>query len=234
MRWIVCLLLLVTANLAAQNISINRENKTIAVTAVATAVAKPDVATLHIGFHNYAETQQAAYMQNLKQSDAILKAIHQQGVKDEQIESEGFQVTHVAPSSDWTDEQKRNRVFEVKQDWKIKLAADVAQPVLDAALKAGANESSQPEWDVRDRAGLQAKAGSLALVKAKQIAEQMAAGLGVRLGKLLYASNRAESEILYDEAPTVQLPPPPPPPTLKIFSGQVTQDGTVYAVFEIE
>jgi uncharacterized protein YggE len=47
------------------------------------------------------------------------------------------------------------------------------------------------EWSVADPLALQAKAGGAALAKAKSIADQMAKGLGARLGELVYASNRA-------------------------------------------
>ena len=90
MRRCLNLLLLVTVNLAAQTISVNSGNKTIAVSADATAVADPDIATLHIGSHDYAETQKDAYSQNLAASEAILKAIKAQGVSDKQIEGEEF------------------------------------------------------------------------------------------------------------------------------------------------
>ena len=46
-------------------------------------------------------------------------------------------------------------------------------------------------WSVADQDALQAKAAKLALDRARQIAQQMAAGLNATLGPLVYASNEA-------------------------------------------
>ena len=63
--------------------------------------------------------------------------------------------------------------------------------MVDAAVKAGANEVDDVEWNVVDPIALQAKAGGAALAKARAIADQMAKGLGIKVGELVYASNRA-------------------------------------------
>jgi uncharacterized protein len=108
--------------------------------------------------------------------------------------------------------------------------------IVDLAVKAGANELNNIEWNVADPVALQAGAGGAALAKARTIAEQMAKGLGTKLGELVYASNSAPvTRKRRDKAfPEVMAPPPPPPPTLTLFPQKVKSDATVYAVFSIE
>ena len=77
------------------------------------------------------------------------------------------------------------------QSWTVKTAAANAAKVLHVAVEAGANNSGQIDWDLKDRAGLQAQAAAKALQHAQAVADQMARGLNAHLGTLIYASNQA-------------------------------------------
>jgi uncharacterized protein len=108
--------------------------------------------------------------------------------------------------------------------------------VVDVALHAGANNLLSIDWDVADPKALQANAGAAALRKARTVAEQMAKGLNVKLGDLVYASNQAPAlgfgeKIAVSGTPA---PPPPPPPHLTLYPKKVKSEATVYAVFAIE
>ena len=94
-------------------------------------------------------------------------------------------------TQEWTPEERAERKFQVQQSWNVKTAAANGAKVLDVAVKAGANQSGQMTWSVADQDALQAKAAKLALDRARQIAQQMAAGLSATLGPLVYASNEA-------------------------------------------
>jgi hypothetical protein len=116
-----------------------------------------------------------------------------------------------------------------------------AQAVVDMGLRAGANVLESLDWNVSDPNALQAKAGSAALSKAKIIAEQMAKGLNVKLGDLVYASNQAPVSQQFGlsgksmvEVMNAPPPPPPPPPQLVLYPKKVKSDATVYAVFAVE
>ena len=84
---------------------------------------------------------------------------------------------------------------------------------------------------------LQAKAGGAALAKARAIADQMAKGLGTKLGELVYASNRtpmsrfSANEVVAVMAATVERENKP---QLTLFPQKVKSEATVYAVFAIE
>jgi hypothetical protein len=114
-----------------------------------------------------------------------------------------------------------------------------AQAVVDLAVAAGTNEIDDVDWNVADPIALQAKASGAALTKARSIAEQMAKGLGTKIGELVYASNRApvgkiwRGLTLNTESAVVSTRREEEP-KLKLFPQKVKSDATVYAVFAIE
>src|SRR6202044_453030 len=86
------------------------------------------------------------------------------------------------------------RKFQVTQSWTVRTNADDAAKTLDLAVKAGANQSGQIDWSMKDENAAQAEAASKALQRARTVAGQMAKGLDVKLGALIYASNETQAE----------------------------------------
>ena len=226
----------VAGSLLAQDIQVNRQNKTIAVTADESITADAEVALLTIGYRNYAVTQDAAFRENVRVAEQITKALLDAKVPKTNIETDKLQLTRAEIDEKWTADMKKERQFTAGQSWHVTVPASEAQTVVDLAVRAGANEVDDVEWNVALPVALQAKAGAAALAKAKSIAGQMAKGLGTKLGELVYASNRAPAGKMYRGMETLEVmaPPPPPPPKLTLFPQKVKSDATVYAVFSIE
>jgi|SRR5579864_9213934 len=174
--------------LFSQDIQVNRQNKTIAVTADDSAESDAEVAVLTIGYHNYGQSQEAAYEENVRASNAISKALLAAGISKNNIETEKLELARAEVDEKWTPEMKRERQFSAQQSWKVTISTLQAQTIVDLAVQNGANEVEDVEWNVVDPVALQAKAGSAALAKARRIAEQMANGLNAKLGDLVYAS----------------------------------------------
>jgi uncharacterized protein YggE len=236
----VTVLLVATISTAfGQDIQVNRQNKTIAVTAEESVAADPEVAVLAIGYHNYAPTQDSAFAENVRASDAIMRALISAGVSKSDIETEKLRLGRVEQDEKWTPEMKKERQFEAQQSWHITLPVSRAQATVDLAVKSGANEVDDVDWNVADPLALQAKASGAALAKARAIADQMARGLGTKLGELVYASNRApvakffRNMTLNTEASAIAVTADKKP-QLALFPQKVKSDATVYAVFSIE
>lgn len=234
-------LFLFCTSLFCQMVQVNKENRTIAVTATDTISADPDLAHVSVGFQCYGTTQNEAYSSNLRTSSEILRSLEQAGIKKDQIETGVIKVDRVDADAKWTDEEKRERQFEAIQGWKIGVPAKDAARVIDLAMKSGANKVEEVTWDVSDHAMLQAKAGGAALAKAHSIAEQMAKGLGAKLGSLIYASNQAQAtpywlygRTLNTQSAMIGTATEEGIPELSLFPEKVKQDATVYAVFAIE
>jgi hypothetical protein len=223
----------------SQDIQVNRQNKTIAVTADESITADAEVAVLAIGYHNSGPTQDTAFRDNVRAAEEIVKMLLNAKVPAENIETQKLRLSRVEQDESWTAEMKKERVFEAQQSWHVTVSTAQAQSVVDLAVKAGANEVDDVEWNVADPVALQAKASGAALAKARSIAEQMAKGLGTRLGELVYASNRAPVPKMWRGAQNFMamaalMPGTQKEPKLKLFPQKVKSDATVYAVFAIE
>jgi uncharacterized protein len=225
--------------LQGQQIIVNKDNRTIAVTTSADASAPADTVSVQIGFIAYAADQTTAYANGSKISNAIAAALKQAGVPADAIESQSQNISPVQQynTQNWTPAEKANRQFQVQQSWQVKTAAADGAKILDVAVKAGANESGQMNWSVADQDALQAKAAKQALERARQIARQMAEGLSATLGPLVYASNEAparEPQPLRGMAMMAAQKEAAPPAPLSVSAPKVNASATVYAVFSLQ
>jgi uncharacterized protein YggE len=221
----------------AQTIQVSKENRTIATTATDKVIVLADVATIHIGFIAYGSDSDSAYATGSRTSNAIIKALTIAGVPNDSIESEN---QNVSPVQEYqidklTPAEKAQRKFQVTQSWTVRTNANDAAKVLDLAVKAGANQSGQIDWSLKDENAPQSEAASKALQRARMVAAEMAKGLSANLGALLYASNETQAEPLRPlmramvAAPMAQKAEP-----LAINPRQIEKTATVYAVFAIE
>ena len=231
------LISLCSLSLAAQTIQVNKENRTIAVTATDKVTAQADVASVHIGFIAYGPDSASAYAAGATLSNAIHKSLLAAGVTEEAIESENQGVSPVQDYSDkLTPAQRAQRQFQVVQSWTVRTNAADAAKALDLAVKAGANQSGQIDWRLKDENAPAAEAAAKALQRARNVADQMARGLNAKLGALIYASNEIEAEpvrplngrLLAAAAPMMKSEP------LAINPRQIEKSATVHAVFAID
>jgi uncharacterized protein YggE len=224
------------AQTVAQTIQVNKDNRTIAITATDKVIVMADTATVHIGFIAYGPDSDAAYATGSRISNAIVKALTAAGVPSDAIESEN---QNVSPVQEYqidklTPAEKAQRKFQVIQSWTVRTPADDAAKILDLAVKAGANQSGQIDWSLKDENTPQAEAAGKALQRARIVASEMAKGLSVKLGALLYASNETQAEpprplMRLNAAKAASAPEP-----LAINPRRIEKSATVYAVFAIE
>jgi len=228
---------------SAQTIQINRENKTIAISTTDEATATADIAAITVGYEVYAPDSDTAYADGAKISHAVLDALHKIGVEDRSIESSNQGVERNTDFNDKdTPEQRAQKQFAMRQSWVVSVPVQSAAQVIRVAVVEGANQTGAIDWRLSDRKALQAKAAGNALVKARAVASQMADGLHVKLGELIYASNETPAARIYFKTPQGEtvavfgvagmvagnLPP------LEIRPQTIHEEATVYAVFSIE
>ena len=243
---IICGLISVTAwlNLAsAQTIQINRENKTIAISTTDEATATADIAAITVGYEVYASNPDTAYTDGAKISRTVLDALHKVGIEDKSIESNNQGVERNTDFNDKdTPEQRAQKQFVMRQSWVVSVPPQSAAEVIRVAVAAGANQTGAIDWQLSDRKALQARAAANALVKAQIVASQMADGLHVKLGALIYASNETPTARIFFKSSQLQtvtvmaeatsavqsLPP------LEIRPQTIREEATVYAVLAIE
>jgi hypothetical protein len=241
--WLLVSVTFLAPALHSQNIQVDKNNRTIAITTSDKVSAEAEVARVTVGFEIYAADAASAYQQGSQLSNAILAALRRAGVADASIESSDQKITHTefAGNDRSSEAQRAQKAFTVSQSWIVTVPATSPAAVLHVAIESGGNESGNIAWDVKDRNALQAQAAAKALERARSIATQMAAGLNTHLGSLIYASNEAPQpkfngykvetlSVAGEErssiAPTVA--------PLAIRPQQVEETATVYAVFAIE
>jgi uncharacterized protein len=223
------------APLRAQTIQVNKDNRTIAITATDRVIAMADVATLHLGFVAYGPDSAAAYANGSRISNAIADALTKAGVPADALESENQNVSPVQPyqNDKLTDAEKAQRKFEVMQSWILRANARDAARLLDVAVKAGANQSGQIDWSLKDENAPQAEAAAKALQRARMVAGEMASGMNVKLGALIYASNEVRAEPIRPMMNSMAAMQKSVEP-LAINPRRIEKSATVYAVFAIE
>ncbi len=240
--FLVCAAVLTGAT-SAQTIQINRENKTIAISTTDEAAAVADIAAVTIGFEVYDADFESTYADGGKISHAVLDALHKIGIDDKNIESssQGLEQNTNFDDKD-KPEQRAKKQFVMRQSWEVSVPPSAAAEVIRVAIAAGANKSGAIDWRYSDRKALQAKAAENALVKARAVASQMADGLHVTLGSLIYASNETPNVKLFIPGPAFRVYSSEASvassinllPTLEIRPQTVREEATVYAVFAIE
>jgi uncharacterized protein YggE len=239
---IACAGCFLTAMAYSQQIQVNKDNRTLAITASDTASAMADTATVHIGFVAYAPDAAEAYAKGSAASNAIAKALAGAGVAKAALQSESqnisetpqYELEKLPPA------EQAQKKFQVRQSWTVKTKADDAARILNTAVNAGANQSGQIDWSVADENALEAQAAGKALSRARAIASQMAQGLNIKLGDLIYASNQALEprpmmmrsagvEGMAGMGGSIATPAP-----LAISPRKIERSATVYAVFSIQ
>jgi uncharacterized protein YggE len=235
---------LATAALAftaqAQTVQVNSANRTIAITATDKVTVLADIASVHVGFIAYGPDSDVAYANGSRLSSAIVKALTTAGIPNDAIESEN---QNVSPVQEYqvdklTPAEKAQRKFQVTQSWTVRTNAADAAKTLDLAVQAGANQSGQIEWSLKDENAAQAEAAAKALQRARTVAGEMAKGLNVKLGPLLFASNETQAEpvrpLMRAMSVTNGAMDKVAPQPLAINARQIEKSATVYAVFAIE
>jgi uncharacterized protein len=219
-----------------QTLQVNKENRTISVTATDRAFAMADQAVVRIGYMVNGDDEQAAYAEGAKRSNAIVEALATAHVPSDAIESED---QNLQPLSEYEIKNlpfsSRSTRFKLTQSWSVRVSPEDAAKVLDVAVKAGANQSGSIGWEMKDDAMLEATAAGKALAHAQAIAAQMAAGLHIKVGPLLYASNTAEQVVVRpDIRMRAMAAPAPAGKPLAISTRRVERSATVFAVFAVE
>jgi uncharacterized protein YggE len=227
------------AQVPQQGITVSKDNRTIAITATDSVIAMADVATVHVGFVVYGVDHDSAYADGSKISNAVIAALKTAGVPSDSIESESQNLAEVQPYqlNQLPEAEKAKRTWTLAQSWTVRTNAGDAARVLDIAVKAGANQSGGIDWSLKDENAPQAAAASKALDRARVVAEEMAKGMNVKLGALLFASNETQAtpvRPLMEKMTLETRAPAAPVQPLAINARRVEKSATVYAIFAIE
>jgi uncharacterized protein YggE len=213
--------------------------RSISITATAKVTNLADTAAVHIGFLLYGPDKDAAYATGSRASNAIIEALKKAGIPGDAIESQSQNLSASQPYEleKLSNSEKAAHAFKIEQQWTVRTAAADAPRLLDLAIKSGANASGNIDWSLHDPNVAETAAATKAIQRAREQAAAMAAGLSVRLGQLLNATNTVEAEPIRPlpmMARSFDMQAKSAPEPLAINPRQIETTATVTAVFAIE
>ena len=128
----------------AQNIQVNKDNRTIAVTSTDEAEQIADLAAVTVGFILYGADENQTYADATRTSNAIMTALHDAGIKQDAIQSTQQSLTAI--DDDNKARYSKGIRFRFSQAWVVTGPAASAADILHVAITAGANNSGGIEW----------------------------------------------------------------------------------------
>jgi uncharacterized protein YggE len=183
--------------------SIDSRN-TITVSGSGEAVVVPDIATFSFSVTKEAKTSAEAQKTATDISNKILDAIKKNGVADKDIKTTNYSlypkydypqvICPAISSATCTSGREVLRGYEITQSFEVKIR-DIeksGQIVVDAT-GAGATNINGPTFGIDKEDEVIAKARNEAIAKAKEKAESIAKGLGVKLVRIVVFSENENS-----------------------------------------
>jgi len=210
--------------------------KTIEVSATEKVEVIAEVAIIKIGCQNQAATKDAAYAENVRLANKIIKAMIDAGVPKEAIETESLNLDQ--EQNRYGEKTNQPLRYSASQKWQIRAQASEAQKIVDLVVAAGANQIENVEWSIKDPARLEARAYAAAIKRARELAEQTASQTGLKLGEIVSIVNSASSNGRFDRArgggmfTTVEVSAQRAP-TLQLQIGMVEHEASVTITYSI-
>lgn len=162
--------------------------RTITVVGEGVVNIEPNVARTNIGVEVLRPTVEEAAAENSQIVDGLLATLTELGIPGEDIQTSGFNVyaerygAGGPASEDEVQYRVSNTVTVIIRD------LDKVGEVLDASIKAGANNIFGVEFLLDDATTVRSEARKVAVENARSTAEELAALNGVQVGKVLAIS----------------------------------------------
>lgn len=152
----------------------------ITVTGSGTVDATPDRASFDFGVTSQGATATEALARNSSEARAISDALKRAG-----IDSADIQTTQVSLWPQTSSEGTRITGYQASNSVQVTAGLGRSGALVDAAVRAGANNVDGPSLDTADKASLYGQALKKAIGDARTKAQALADGAGLTLGSLL-------------------------------------------------
>ena len=193
---------LVLSFLLAQLPNIEARPPVLVVNGTAQILVAPDEATVRLGIVRQAANAQTAQEQANSVAQEILNALGRAGVAANQIQTARLVLSPVyAPRSPESRDAPRIVAYNAANTVSVRLQnLTLVGPVIDAGLKAGANQLDGVQFGLRNDLPARQEALKHAVEEARGKAQTMAEALRVNLGEVLEASEGGISVVDHVEA----------------------------------
>lgn len=151
----------------------------------ATLRLAPEVGVLQVGVSSEALTAVQASQANAAAMQKVVAALKALLGPQGRLETAGY---HLRPITTWDKQSRRNLTTGYRAEHQIRLTSPdplALAELLDAAVAAGANSVSGPQWRLADSSQAQRRALAAAFADAQAKARALAQAAGMRLGPAL-------------------------------------------------
>lgn len=158
----------------------------VTVSGSGTVSAEPDAAVLRLGVSTQAEEASAALAQNSEQVQALIDALVEAGIPEDDIETMRFNMFPRYGDQFSGTEQQQITGYEVSNVLQVRVdSIDGVGDLLDVAVGAGANTIESIQFEISDSAALVDQAREAAMQDATAKAEMLAELADAELGMIL-------------------------------------------------
>ena len=204
----------------------------IVVSGLGEVKAKPDMASISAGVVTQAATAAEALAANSQAMNAVIAALKNLGVAEDDIQTSNFSVSPQYPPYDSNNLQPPKIVGYQVSNQVTAIVRDLAKlgTILDGLVQAGANNINGVSFGIDKADALEDEARKAAIADAKHRAEIFAAAAGVSVGRVIAIQEMGTS-----------LPPQPylamraeVAAAVPIATGQETVSASVNVTFELK
>ena len=185
---------------------------TITVTGNGTVDATPDRASFDFGVTTNGATAAEALNRNSAEARSIIAALKKSGIDAAEI-----QTTQVSLWPQTSNDGTRITGYQASNSVRVTAGLSLSGELVDAAVRAGANNVDGPSLDTADKASLYNAALKKAVAAARVKAQAIAAATGLTLGTVLKVhEGGTPTPVVYGEALAARAAPPIEAGTQKI------------------
>jgi uncharacterized protein YggE len=172
----------------------------LVVTGNSEILATPDEASVRLGIVRQAPAAQAAQDQVNAVAQQILNEIRKTGVAQDQIQTARLSLSPVyAPRSPESRDAPRIVAYNASNTVTVRLEnLSLIGPVIDAGLKAGANQLEGVQFSLKNDLPSRQQALKQAVIEARSKAEVMAEALRVNLGEVVEVFEGGSTTPIFD------------------------------------
>ncbi len=176
--------------------------RTITVTGTGLVTLTPDLAYINIGVHSQDASASVAMTDNNTNAQAIIAVIKAAGVADKDIQTTNFSVY---PQQQYDTNGKITGILYMVDNTVYVTVRDLTKlgDLLDASVRAGANNINSISFDVADKTDALSQARKAAVANARKLADELTGATGVTLGDvqtISYSDSSAPITIQYSRA----------------------------------
>lgn len=173
--------------------------RVISVSGTGQVSLQPDMAYIYIGVSTENESAADAVAKNNADTQRLIDALKAAGIADADIRTSNFSIWQNTPYG--LDGQPGKPVYRVDNTVYV-TARDLAKlgDLLDAAVRAGANNINSIQFDVADKTKALTDARKAAVEAAKKQAAELAEAAGVKLGDIQGIQYYDSTPVVYAEA----------------------------------